>query len=499
MKRLATLVAITLSCVSPSPTRVRKSDEAFRWQKPVPERPRPLKAPGVQRFQLGSAITAYLVERPQVPLVSVSLVVAGGSALDPVGKEGLATVCSELLMDGTDNLETTALRDALAELGSTFSSGVSGEEHSFSMRTLGRNLAPAAELWAQALTRVRVLPAEFERAVNRRIQHLREQKARPAELARRLTLPLIYGEKHPEGRLITEGSLKALAVPDCERFMKEEVRQRPADLYVVGDTTKADVFRVFGPLLGERRTESQPRRPDGEIAPVAGRVFFVDLPAATQSIIYLMHAGPCRCSPDFYPTEIAAGIIADTFTGRITMNLRERQGYAYLIEGGVDYSRSSSVFRVSARVRSEVTAAAVIEMLNEMGGFLKFGPTVEELNRERSNRALALPARFSTNNSTLDALHELVFHRLPLDEFDHYSAHVQGVDSTQVLAVAREYLNPADLKLLVVGNGLIAIPALQELTQTGPFSDSAIVRLDSDGKAVSGCGTGCPTTEQLPR
>jgi hypothetical protein len=76
---------------------------------------------------------------------------------------------------------------------------------------------------------------------------------------------------------------------------------------------------------------------------------------------------------------------------------------------------------------------------------------------------------------------------------------VQGVDSTQVLAVAREYLNPADLKLLVVGNGLIAIPALQELTQTGPFSDSAIVRLDSDGKAVSGCGTGCPTTEQLPR
>src|SRR6185369_6612016 len=111
----------------PAPTPVAEAatpelafpaDEAFRSQQPGAGSERPLKAPHPDRFKLPNGVSVFLVERHNIPIVSMSAVFEGGSALDPKGKEGFASVCAGLMSEGTEKLPKLAFEEALADIAS---------------------------------------------------------------------------------------------------------------------------------------------------------------------------------------------------------------------------------------------------------------------------------------------------------------------------------------------------------------------------------------------
>src|SRR5205085_10973000 len=77
----------------PPPQTLSFPDADYRAKQPAPEPIATFKQPKVQRFKLGDGIEVILVEKHVAPSVSMELVMNGGAALDPVGREGLAGVC----------------------------------------------------------------------------------------------------------------------------------------------------------------------------------------------------------------------------------------------------------------------------------------------------------------------------------------------------------------------------------------------------------------------
>ena len=55
----------------------------------------------------------------------MSLVFEGGACVDPKGKDGLASVCSTLMSEGTQSLGKIELEEALADIASSVESGAS--------------------------------------------------------------------------------------------------------------------------------------------------------------------------------------------------------------------------------------------------------------------------------------------------------------------------------------------------------------------------------------
>src|SRR5262245_38719873 len=94
-------------------------DEEFRSHQPVAGAPRPFRLPAMKPFTLASGIRVYLVEQHMLPLVSMDLNFDGGSAVDPEGKEGLASVCMALLTEGTKKLDKIAYAERLADTASS--------------------------------------------------------------------------------------------------------------------------------------------------------------------------------------------------------------------------------------------------------------------------------------------------------------------------------------------------------------------------------------------
>jgi zinc protease len=76
----------------------------------------------------------------------------------------------------------------------------------------------------------------------------------------------------------------------------------------------------------------------------------------------------------------------------------------------------------------------------------------EELERARNYVALRFPRAFQTASGIADQLTELVLHDLPDDYFNRYVERILAVTREDAQRVARRYVDPRRVALVVVGD-----------------------------------------------
>ena len=431
-------------------------EEAFRASQPAAAAPRPFQIPVLKQFRLPQGIDVYLVERHTLPTISFRLVFPGGSRQVSRRRQGTSAVCMSLLAEGTKRLDRTAFREALADIASSISSYATSDQLVVSMSTITEHFDKTFLLYAEMLAQPGVREDDFKRLVALRLETLKQVKGSARSVARRLNDMVLYGRKHPLGRIVTERSLKKIRLKDCKRYFKKHIRPSGARLFVVGDTTEAQIRKAFGheilaPWKGSVSRLRQLPRPK----PLRGRIFFVDIPNAAQSSLRLVDLGPARKAKDYFANSLMSALLAGSFSGRMNMNLREDKGYSYGARGGFYYNQDYGKFVAGTSVRSDATWQSLIELHREFVDIhaAKRPARKEELARERQGAILSLPARFATARKTLGQYSELVYHGLPLNYYDSIVQSYQAVTLEQVNRSASEHLDPSQLKILVVGDG----------------------------------------------
>src|SRR3990172_8446898 len=95
------LSLVALACAGARPTPAESAPPADRSSVPVPGPAPALKLPKQEHFQLASGLKVRLVERRELPIVALPLVVAAGAAHDPGRRPGLASFTAAMLTEGT--------------------------------------------------------------------------------------------------------------------------------------------------------------------------------------------------------------------------------------------------------------------------------------------------------------------------------------------------------------------------------------------------------------
>ena len=107
----------------------------------------------------------------------------------------------------------------------------------------------------------------------------------------------------------------------------------------------------------------------------------------------------------------------------------------------------------AASVQTNVTKEALAELIKELTDVT--GPrtiTEKELDFAKDRIVRGFPAQFETTGAVAGTLAELVFYDLPDDEFTTYPSRVAAVTKADVDRVARKYLHPDRITILVVGD-----------------------------------------------
>jgi zinc protease len=359
-----------------------------------------------------------------------------------------------MLDEGTATRSALQIADEVAQLGASLSTGSSMDATTVSTHSLSRNFGAALDLLADVTLRPSFPAAEIERQRASRLASLAQQRENPAAVAAQVVAAVLYGPKHPYGysEIGTDASVKAITREDMQAFWKQNFVPNNAALVVAGEISMPQL-RALAEKAFASWQRGTPARPELTTpAATTSRIVIVDKAGSPQTQLRVASIGAPRSSPDFRPLQLMNLALGGNFASRINMNLREKNGYTYGANSNFSFRRAAGPFQVGSGVRTDVTAAAVEEVFNELRGIVERPLTAEELARAKDGLASSLAGAFETSSNAVGNFSNVFIYDLGLDYYAKYAEQVRAVTQAQTLDVAKRYIVPSNMVVVAVGD-----------------------------------------------
>ena len=413
-----------------------------------------LTLPAIQKKTLSNGVPVWLIESHEVPLVQVNLLVLAGSAEDPAGAFGAASLTAAMLDEGAGNRSALEIADAVDFLGAVLTTGSSFDASSIRLNVPVARLGDALPVMADVALRPTFPPQELERLRQERLTAVLQAEDDPGQIADEVFNRIVFGAVHRYGtRTIgTAATLKAFKTDDLRGFHARYFVPANATLIVVGDTRMDSVLPLLEQQFGSWKGTAAARAAL-PVAPQLERlqIYLVDKPGAEQSQIRIGWVGVPRTTPDYFPLQVLNTVLGGSFTSRLNQNLRETHGYSYGASSFFDMRLGAGPFIAAAGVQTDKTAEALHEFFNELNGIAK-PIAADELTKAKNYLALGFPADFETTTDLSRRIEELVAYKLPESYYEQYVSNVQAVTSAAVQKAASAYVQPSKFAVVVVGD-----------------------------------------------
>ncbi|MEP1595301.1 MAG: insulinase family protein, partial [Halieaceae bacterium] len=467
----------------PFPERTENTEGADRSILPEQEAPETAQFPVFSRTSLSNGLEVVLIERPDIPLLNLSMVVAAGYADD--GDSSDAMLAMAMLDEGTGRRDALEISSELALLGATLSSRAGLDGSTITMSALTDNTEKSLELFADLILNPTFPDGELPRVKSEHIAAIRQEANQPLNMALRVLPSLLYGEEHPYAKPLTgtgtEASVTATSRSSIAQWHQTWFRPNNARLVIVGDTTEEEILPRLENLFGNWPAAETPQRSVSSAEPPAEpRLYLIDKPGAVQSVIVAGELISPLNNPQEAAIEAMDDILGGQFAARINMNLREDKGWSYGARSLVKNTAGQRPWLVYAPVQSDQTAAALAEMHREISEFVGNNPaTIEELERIQRTNILSLAGRWETGPAVLKDLTSLLVNELGDDYWNNYAQRLKGLSLEQVISASRSTLNPNQLTWVVIGDRAKIQANLEEL------GIAEIELLDAQGKTAN--------------
>jgi zinc protease len=435
-----------------------------------------IRIPLPETLRLSNGLSVWLLPSREVPLVTLSVVVRAGSASDPAGKEGLASLTADMLDEGAGAHGPLEIADLVDFLGAELSTSAQKELSEVSLEVLSRNLEPALDIVADVLLRPALSENEWARVKALALNDLAQRREEPREVARVVSERVFFGDSHPYGHPLDgyESTVKALRLDDVKTFYRTHYRPELATLIVAGDVTAADLRdrleRRFGTWRGDGPAPAPPRATS--LPSTAPRLVIVDKPEAPQTEIRILLPAPAFTSPATAPLTLANTVLGGTFTSRLVTNLRERNKFTYGASSILPARGMPAHLTAGSAVHSVKTGAALVELCREFRAMEtgKFEPG--ELEKPRSTHWSRTVEALESQEGTLDLYRPLAALGLPPEARREFHRRLATAPAEEVSARSREVFRWSAATIVLVGDRSLIEKQLLELAANPPTDAS---------------------------
>lgn len=409
------------------------------------------------RQALKSGPVAYVTEDRELPLVSISIVLRGGTYLDTPGKEGLAEMTGYLLSKGGTKKRTAEeLDERLAFLAARLESAISEDRASVTLNLLSKDLDEGLGILREVLTEPRF---QENKLALRKDQVLNDMKTRnddSAAIEARELRFLQNGEAFYTTKFATKASIEAITKDDLAAFHQKWFDPKGMIVAVAGDFSRPEMLKKLEKLFDKWPLKAQTApsvpKPSHKMQP---GLYIVDKDV-NQGRVSVLLPGITRDDPDFYAVQVMNDILGGGgFTSRITNRVRSDEGLAYSagssFTGGVWYP---GFMRAGFQSKSRTCAYATRIVLEELDKMKSAEVSDEELETAKRSFIDTLPRRFATKAATMGVLADEEFtgrHKTNPAYYQNYRANIEKVTKADVKRVAARLLDTKSVIVLAVG------------------------------------------------
>jgi len=461
-----------------------KAKDVFDRSKLPGNGPNPVvKVPKVWRKDLADGAKVIGTVSTEIPTVTFSLTIPGGhlASANNLSKAGLASMFSDMMMEDTKNYTAEQLAVELQKLGSSINVVSSMDGISYNVQALKKNFNKTLALLKERLLNPKFTQAAFDRIKQQTLQSFKLQKSQPAAIASEVFAKVNYGPNNILGisENGTEETVKNITLQDIQDYYNNYMTSVGSKVVIVGDIKEEEVLPELSFIDQLPKKKINLPKPDDNPKVDKTKVYLVDVPKGAQTEFRVGYATGLKydATGDYYKASLMNYPLGGGFNSRLNLNLREDKGWTYGASSRFTGDEYSGEYFFSSGIRANATDSALSETMREIRNYFQNGPTDEEVtfmkNAIGQNEAL----RYETGFQKAMFIRRILDYNLPANYTEMQNKILKSMTKAQLAALAKKYLNPDKMNILLVGDKAKIIDGVKKLGYD-------IVELDVDGNKV---------------
>lgn len=428
-----------------------------RSKPPVVGEARDFKFPLYYEKTLKNGIKLFVVEDKKLPLITAKFVVKSGACND-VGfgadKSGLASITSDLLVKGNEEMNAVEIAEKIDFYGASVSNGCDYDASSLVLTSLNRYFPELFDLASDLV----IKPGFFEEEIVREKQQIKNSLLSCLDegnfLSERAFKKNVYPDSpygfNVEGNITTVESINRESIFDYHRKYYS-----PENLIVtiVGDISSEEALSMVKSKFDDwQNTRDNKMQKFDDTLKKGIKIVAVEKKGAVQSDILVGHLSVKRNNPDYIPIVVMNTLLGGFFTSRINKNLREVNGYTYGARSYFNFRKYLGDFCVETNVENSLTYKAVKEIIFELDKLKNENIKESELDSVKKYMTGSFPLQLETPNAIANKIINMELFDIEKDFYDTFISKVNSVTVDDVRNTAEKYLHPDSLVISVAGN-----------------------------------------------
>ncbi|MCU1300028.1 MAG: peptidase M16-like protein [Candidatus Sulfotelmatobacter sp.] len=428
--------------------------QTTNWQQiPVPPLPA-FKPQQPKRIQLSNGMVIFLQEDHELPLISASARIHGGSHNEPAAKVGLVDLFGEVWRTGGTKTQTGDQFDDFLEVRAAKVETSGGPDStSIGLNCLKGDFDDVFKVFVDLLQHPEFRPDKLDLAQKQAYDSISRRNDDISAIAHRESAKLAYGKDNPYVRQPEYSTIAAITRQDLVDWHKTYIHPNHMILGISGD---------FDPKVMEARLravfESWPKGgelPKDEVQyhPAKPGYYVVPKEDVNQSNIHMVTLGTTRNNPDYYAISVFNEAFGGGFSSRLFNDIRTRRGLAYSVGGGIGANFGHpGILQFVVGTKSQSTIESIQALDEDIANLTKDSITDNEIKQAKDAILNAFIFRLDSPDKVLAERVTYEFYGYPSDWLDKFPVEVQKVTAADVNRVATKYVHRDQFAVLVVGN-----------------------------------------------
>jgi zinc protease len=403
--------------------------------------------PTPDQWTLDNGVRVVCFDVPGALLAAVTVLLDVPHTAEPVEREGVATILSTTLDEGTRTRTGEQFADDMSLHGGEYGAHAGNSAVHVTLDIGVGELEAGLRLVAEAVTEPTFPVEEVARHVQLRLAAIAQQRGHANVRAAWALDEACFAPTDRASR--PGGGTPATVAPITRADVATlyETRVDPATTVVVlaADLSGTDVRAVLAHAFGSwsvaaseagsasRPVLGTPPSPTPDPVPEAA-VVVVDRPGSVQSALAIGVAAPDRTAPDWADLTVAAHVLGGSFSSRLMSDLREVKGYTYGISARFQPFRTGGLFVITTAVDTPNTGPALDAIRTVLRDFRAGGIRADERDDAVEYALGASPLRFQTARALVTQASALVADGLPPDWMNVLRARLPEVTAESAAA-----------------------------------------------------------------
>jgi zinc protease len=462
---------------TPTPTPVVEAPKRVYQDPPAPTEPRPVQFPDLQKFTTKNGMDVYVVENHEVPLIAAQLVIRAGTMDD----EQLAEMTASMLGEGTKTRTKAKIDEEIEFVGGRLGAGAGTHDTSVFAQVLKKDIKLALTLMADEVQNPAFPDAALTKLKDQSKTGLKAAKSDADNLADTLFGMVAYPEGHPYGRpMPTEAQIDAVSLDAIKKFHNDFYRSNNSYLILSGDITPAEAQPLIEGLFGKWKPidGAPPVNPLNNFPkyehPKKLVVHLVDRPGSAQTEVRVGNLALARKNPDWIKFDMASDILGGGSTGRLFLDVREEKGLTYGVYARMEAGMAPGTWLIWTKTKTKTTGEMLTALFGHINKMRDEDPTQREYDEVLTQAIGSFPLGIETADQVAGRVRTILTFDLPPDYWKTYRDEVRKVQIADIRAMARKYMNPTPIVVLV-GRADKVEPQVKEA-----LKDAVIVHYNTD-------------------